>query len=203
MVANSAGADGSVTESFQNFYLARARGGAGLIVLGATYVLEEGKGFGGQLGIHRDDLIPGLSGLARTLGEHARVAVQLSYKSVGRPPETFSRDGIETVRQAFVKAALRAEACAFDGVEIHACHDYWLNYFLSPFFNHRTDEYGGSLDNRFRLLGEVVREIRSAVSPGFIVGVRLSLDDFMDQGSGPCGFKWKSDAGLKSWASII
>ena len=162
MVLNCAGEDGSVTPAFGDFYAARARGGVGYIVLGATFVHNDGRGFGRQLGIDRDELIPGLTGLTSAVRQHARLGIQLSFKSVGRPPETFALDQIRSYRRAFARAAVRARQAGFDAVELHACHDYWLNYFLSPYFNRRTDEYGGGLDNRFRLLGETVEEVLSA-----------------------------------------
>ena len=184
MVLNCAGEDGSVTPAFQDFYAARARGGVGYIVLGGTFVHNDGRGFGRQLGIDRDALIPGLAGLATTVRQHARLGIQLSFKSVGRPPETFDLAQIRSYRQAFARAAVRARQAGFDAVELHACHDYWLNYFLSPYFNHRTDQYGGGLDNRFRLLRETAEEVLSAAGGEILVGVRLSMADFVDGGLG-------------------
>lgn len=184
MVLNCADADGSVTPSFRDFYLARAMGGVGYIVLGAAFVHPDGRGFGRQLGIDRDDLVPGLSNLASAVRKHARLGVQLSFKSVGRLPETFDMDQIRTYRRAFVQVAIRAREAGFDAVELHACHDYWLNYFLSPHFNHRVDEYGKGLDGRFRLLGETLQEIVSKVGGDLAVGVRLSMVDFVNGGLG-------------------
>ncbi|MDP1992136.1 MAG: FAD-dependent oxidoreductase [Syntrophales bacterium] len=184
MVLNSAGEDGSVTPAFGDFYTARARGGVGYIVLGGTFVHNDGRGFGRQLGIDRDELIPGLTGLTSSIRQHARLGVQLSFKSVGRPPETFDLKQIRSYRRAFARAAVRARQAGFDAVELHACHDYWLNYFLSPYFNRRIDEYGGSLDNRFRLLRETVEEVLSAAGGEILVGVRLSMSDFVDGGLG-------------------
>ncbi|MBI5579744.1 MAG: FAD-dependent oxidoreductase [Deltaproteobacteria bacterium] len=180
MVLNLAGTDGSVTEAFRDFYLARARGGVGYIILGATFVHPHGRGFGRQLGIDRDGLIPGLAALAHAIGGHSRIGVQLSFKSIGRMAKDFTLDEIRSYRQAFVKAAIRAKDSGFDAIELHACHDYWLNFFLSPHFNTRTDEYGASLENRFRLLRETVEEIVSAVGPDLILGVRLSMVDFLE-----------------------
>ncbi|MCE5333828.1 MAG: FAD-dependent oxidoreductase [Desulfobacteraceae bacterium] len=182
MVPNCAGEDGSVTDKYKNFYLARARARVGYIVLGGVFVHEDGKGFRQQLGIHSDALKPGLTDLAHTLGKHTRVGVQLSFKSLQKLPEHFTLVEIQRYRDAFVEAALRARDCGFDAVELHACHDYWLNYFLSPHFNHRTDEYGGSLENRFRLLREVTEGVREAVGDSMIIGVRLSMDEFVDDG---------------------
>lgn len=182
LVVNCAGADGSVTTAFKDFYLARARGGVAYVVLGGTFVHPDGRGFNRQLGIDRDALIPGLADLASAVRPHARLGVQLSFKSVGRLPETFDLAQIRTYRQAFARAAVRARQAGFDAVELHACHDYWLNYFLSPHFNRRTDEYGGGLDNRFRLLRETAEEVLSAVGGEILVGVRLSMADFVEGG---------------------
>ncbi|MCK4984559.1 MAG: NADH:flavin oxidoreductase, partial [Desulfobacterales bacterium] len=182
MVPNSAALDGSVTREYENFYLARARSQVGYIVLGAAYVHPDGRGFQRQLGIYDDHLVPGLQSLVTSLAEHTRVGIQLSFKSLGRMPEDFSRNEIKEYRQAFVTAAIRAQACGFDAVELHACHDYWLNFFLSPHFNHRQDTYGGDLVNRFRLLKETAEEVRSAIDGDMLLGVRLSIDEFVDDG---------------------
>lgn len=182
MVPNSAASDGSVTEEYQEFYIARARSKVGYIVLGAAYVHPNGKGFNRQLGIYDDRLIPGLMKLASSLTRHTRVGIQLSFKSIGRLPEDFSKAEIDEYRNAFVKAAVRAQKCGFDAIELHSCHDYWLNYFLSPHFNHRKDKYGGSLGNRFRLLKETVEEVRSIIGRDMLLGVRLSVDEFVADG---------------------
>ena len=182
MVVNSAEPDGSVSKEFHDFYLARARGGVGYIVLGGVFVHPEGRGFNGQLGIDRDELIPKLQAFTESIRNHCRIGAQLSVKTIGRPPESLTLDQIREYRQAFTAGALRARDAGFDAVELHACHDYWLHFFLSPYFNHRTDEYGGSLENRFRLVRETVEEIRSAVGHDLVLGARLSLTDFMDGG---------------------
>ncbi len=180
MVPNCAGQDGSVTDAYAQFYQARSR--VGFVVLGATYVHPQGKGFERQLGIYDDTLIPGLTDLVQALQRTTRVGIQLSFKSAGRLPETFKRDEINTIREAFVQAAVRAQKCGFTAIELHACHDYWLNYFLSPHFNHRQDLYGGSLENRFHLLKEVVQSVRSELGETLLLGVRLSMDEFVADG---------------------
>ncbi|MCU0560007.1 MAG: FAD-dependent oxidoreductase [Desulfobacterales bacterium] len=182
MVINCADTDGSVTGPFREFYLARAEQQVGYVLVGATYVHPHGKGFDRQLGIYSDPLMPGLADLAAGLSVHCRVGIQLSFKSVGKPPTQFNLEDIQTYRESFRKAAERARAAGFDAVELHACHEYWLNYFLSPHFNRRSDAYGGSLPNRFRLLREVVDSIRTAVGSDLIVGVRLSLNEFVEDG---------------------
>ena len=184
MVPNCAEADGQVSQAYHDFYLARSLGGVGMITLGGVFILPEARGFVRQLGIHDDTMIPGLSRLTEALGQHCRTAVQISAKSVGKPPEKFTLSEIERWTEAFVQAALRAEKSNFDAIELHACHDYWLNYFLSPHFNRRDDAYGGSLDNRFRVLGTIVTALRESLGNRMLIGVRLSIDDFMPQGLG-------------------
>ena len=182
MVPNMAHEDGAVSDEFYNFYLARALGGVGYIVIGAAFVSADGRGFPRQLGLHQDELAPGLSRLTQAMGSHARVGVQLSFKTMGRPAETLSLGQIREYRKAFVAAAVRAKDSGFDAVELHACHDYLLNYFLSPYFNHRSDEYGGEFENRFRLLKEVTQDVLEAVGDSITVGVRLSMTDFLENG---------------------
>lgn len=184
-VINSARPDGFVSSQYRDFYLARARGGVGFVMLGAAFVHPDGRGFRGQLAIDRDETVPGLTGLVQDLSEAgARVGVQLSFKGIGRVPETYTLDEIAQYRDCFARAAERAASCGFDAVELHACHEYWLSFFLSPHFNHRKDEYGGNLDARFRLLRETVEEVRSRVGTGLLLGVRIGLEDFVG-GLGP------------------
>lgn len=180
MVPNCAHQDGSVNDAYRQFYQARVN--VGYMVLGAAYVHPDGRGFNRQLGIYDDKLIPGLTDLAQSLERSTRVGIQLSFKSVGRVPETFKIREIETIREAFSQAAKRAHKCGFTAIELHACHDYWLNFFLSPHFNHRKDHYGGNLENRFRLLKEVVQSIRADVGDALLLGVRLSMDEFVADG---------------------
>ncbi|MBW2429141.1 MAG: FAD-dependent oxidoreductase [Deltaproteobacteria bacterium] len=180
LVPNCAGRDGAVTDAYKQFYQARAQ--VGFMILGAAYVHPLGRGFQRQLGIHDDNLIAGLTELTQSLRRFTQVGVQLSFKSVGRLPETFGIREIATITEAFTHAARRASKCGFSAVELHACHDYWLNFFLSPHFNHRTDKYGSSSANRFRLLKEVVQAIRAEIGAELILGVRLSVAEFVQDG---------------------
>ncbi|SFM46791.1 FAD-dependent oxidoreductase [Thermodesulforhabdus norvegica] len=184
MVPNMATEDGKVTEEYLNFYLARARNMVGYIVLGGVYVLEEGKGFKFQLGIDRDDKCEGLERLTESITPWTRIGVQLSYKGVGRAPQTYTLGELRDIRKAFAGAAGRARRCGFDAVELHGCHEYLINYFLSPVFNRRVDSYGGDIKNRMRLLIEILQEIKEATGNDLTIGVRLSVDDFVDNGLG-------------------
>jgi 2,4-dienoyl-CoA reductase-like NADH-dependent reductase (Old Yellow Enzyme family) len=102
-------------------------------------------------------------------------------KRFGRPVAMTPRQIEDTILR-FVTTAQRAEQAGFDGVEVHAAHGYLLSQFLSPLVNNRTDDWGGSLENRARLLVEIVRAIRTAVSPGFAVAVKLNSADFQRGG---------------------
>ena len=181
-----------------------ARGGIGLIITSHTYVSREGQAGPWQLGVYSDGHIPGLAEMTRTI--HAmggKIAMQLAHagshaasRLSGLEPigpsatETESglvgremtRDDIEAVTEAFARAAVRARKAGFDAVQIHAAHGYLLSQFLSPFFNKRKDEYGGGIENRARLLVQVLRAIRKAVDPDFPVFIKLNSEDFLPGG---------------------
>jgi len=97
-------------------------------------------------------------------------------------PQALTREGIESVVGAFVAAARRARAAGFRVIEIHAAHGYLISEFLSPLANHRTDEYGGSLENRMRLLLEVVRAVRRTWPESAPLFVRISATDWEEGG---------------------
>ncbi|MFC3104092.1 NADH:flavin oxidoreductase/NADH oxidase family protein [Salinisphaera aquimarina] len=109
-------------------------------------------------------------------------AVGLKLLGAYRRPRALSLADIESIVARFVHAATVAQACGFDGVQIHAAHGYLLSEFLSPVTNRRSDAYGGSLENRARLLLEVVRAVRAAVGPDFAVAVKLNSADFQKGG---------------------
>ncbi|WP_296951158.1 NADH:flavin oxidoreductase/NADH oxidase [uncultured Massilia sp.] len=97
-------------------------------------------------------------------------------------PLALDRDGLQRVKDAFVAAARRADALGLDAIEVHGAHGYLLHQFLSPLANRRDDDYGGSLENRMRFPLEVFAAIRAAVSPGMVVGMRISATDWVEGG---------------------
>lgn len=105
-----------------------------------------------------------------------------SISKLFAPARAMTDDEIRGLIRRFGETALAAQACGFDGVEVHAAHGYLLAQFLSPLTNHREDEWGGSLDNRARLLLEIVRTIRDRVGPDFVIGVKLNSADFQKGG---------------------
>ncbi|RME98269.1 MAG: NADH:flavin oxidoreductase, partial [Bacteroidetes bacterium] len=175
----------------------RAKGGFGLVMTCASHVQFTGKGFPGQLGIYSDDHIPGHRKLAAAIKAHDSLAViQLHHAGMRSPAEligeapvcpsaspkhgarALSLVEVHQVRDDFIAAAIRAKASGYDGVEIHGAHGYLLTQFLSAKINQRTDEYGGSLENRSRLLFEIIDGIRRLCGPNFLLGVRLSPERF-------------------------
>lgn len=200
-----ASAQGEVTPALLKYYEERARGGAGAIVVEIACVdSPEGKASLTQLGIDRYELLAGLAELAETIQSYDCLAmVQLHHagrqtapavtglqpvapspkacRFMRAEPRQLSREEIASIRKRFIKAAVIAERAGFDGVELHAAHGYLLSQFLSPYTNLRDDEYGGSLENRFRLLKEIMEGVKNS-APGLILGVRFNLSDFVSGG---------------------
>ncbi|MGM0750814.1 MAG: NADH:flavin oxidoreductase [Bacillota bacterium] len=100
-------------------------------------------------------------------------------------PEEMTMDDIEAVKKSFVESAVNAKEAGFEGVEIHGANGYLLDQFLTDYLNKRQDEYGGSLENRLRLLTEIIHDVRSAVGDDFVVGIRISQGKVADQ-----NYKW-------------
>lgn len=189
--------DGTLSDDEFRWLTMRAAGGFGLTMTCAASVMPEGVAFAGQLGIHDDAHLPGLTRLAAEIRRHGSLAiVQLHHGGqradaarIGRAPMgpsddaatgsvAMTLDEVVAARDAFIAAAVRAERAGFDGVELHGAHGYLICSFLSPELNRREDAYGGSLDNRARLLFELVDAVRAATRPGFALGVRLSPERF-------------------------
>jgi len=204
MNTNYATTDGEVTDRLVEFYRARARGGAGLITLGFSSVHPLGRGVPHMLGSHDDRLIPGLRWFADAMhAEGARVSLQLCHvgrrgsskvtgaQTVaaspiaplgGEVPREITSEGIAEVVGCFGRAAARAREAGFDGVELHMAHGFLLSGFLSPYSNKRTDEYGGSLENRARFPLAVLRRVKEEVGKELAVTIKMNGSDFVEGG---------------------
>lgn len=192
--------DGTTTKGLNALMRHLATGGVGLIITGHTFVLQEGRAGGRQLGIHDDAMIEGLKNM--TAGVHeagGKICLQLAHGGVhaalpeGETPlgpsaedgkgktrgKAMTEEDIRRTVGAFADGARRAKDAGFDAVQIHAAHGYLLSEFLSPFYNHRDDEWGGSRENRERLLMEVYAAVRSAVGADFPVLVKINAHDYM------------------------
>lgn len=189
--------DGTLSEEEFHWLTMRAAGGFGLTMTCASYVQAHGRGFPGQLGIFSDAHLAGLTRLAAAIRQRGSLAfAQLHHAGMRSPRELIGTQPVcpsenaetgaralglaevEQLRDDFVASARRAERAGFDGVELHGAHGYVLCQFLSAEINRREDRYGGSLDNRSRLLLEIVDGIRASCRPDFAIGVRLSPERF-------------------------
>ncbi len=198
--------DGAVNDRLIDLYQRLARGGVGLIISSYLYIQPEGKQYGGQIGVHSDHLVPGLSRLARAVHEAGgTIAAQIVHcgaqttravagvqpmgpSAVESPgyrevPRALTLDEIQGIVEAFGKAAARVKAAEFDGVQLHGAHGYLLSQFLSPLRNRRTDRYGGSLENRARLTLEVYDAVRAAVGPDYPVMIKINGSEFLEGGA--------------------
>ncbi len=190
-------ADGRLSDEEFDWLVHRADGGFGMVMTCAAHVQRIGQGFPGQLGAFSDDHLPGLTRLATAIRERGAVSsVQLHHAGLRSPAAltghapvgpsedaetgTVALSGIEVEQLItdFVAAAVRAERAGFDGVELHGAHGYILCAFLSPQTNRREDRWGGSPENRARIVHEIIRGVRAATGPDFQLGLRLSPERF-------------------------
>jgi 2,4-dienoyl-CoA reductase-like NADH-dependent reductase (Old Yellow Enzyme family) len=190
--------NGIVRPEIIRLYESLSKGGVGLIVKGHTYVMDSGKAHVGMAGISGDHQIPKLRELTDAVHKHGgKVVTQLNhagYKSIvdragpsaygesGWEGRALAVDEIHGIVEAFGDAAQRTVEAGFDGVMIHGAHGYLVSQFLSRLANRRTDEYGGSLENRMRILEEVYDEIRARVGASYPVLIKMNCDDFSSDG---------------------
>jgi len=195
---------GAVTQKLVDMMVKLAKGEVGLIISGYTFVRPESQSSPGQMAAYDNCFLPGLSNMATAVhSAGGKIALQLVHggcnanpsltglELVGPSPaekegkltcRSAGKDDITAIVAAFVEAAGRAKEAGFDAIQIHAAHGYLFSQFLSPAFNKRIDEYGGSLENRARLLLEVVKNIRQAVGSKYPVFVKLNSEDFLEGG---------------------
>lgn len=189
-------ADGTLSDAERNWLEMRAAGGFALTMTAAAHVQPIGQGFTGQLGAFADDHVEGLAALAAGINARGSLSsLQLHHAGSRAEPElvdapvapsevterhvrALSEAEVEALRDDFIAGARRAEAAGFDGVEVHGAHGYILAEFLSAVSNRRTDRYGGSIENRARIIFEIIDGIRTATRPDFQIGLRLSPERF-------------------------
>jgi len=196
--------DGFCNSKNLEMLVQRARGGVGMLITGMAFVTQTGKAAPWQLAAYDDRFVPGLTDMTKAIHDaRGKVFLQLAHAGCyaptalnGTEPAGPSANGserfplcremtmmeIEQVIAAFGKAAARGKKAGFDGVQLHAAHGYLLCQFLSPFFNQRTDLYGGSLENRARLLLQVVQSVRNEVGEDYPVLVKINSEDFVENG---------------------
>ena len=189
---------GIIRPEIIDLYRSLAKGGVGLIIKGHLYIKDSGKAHTGMAGISNDFHVPKLMELTKQVHENeGKIIAQLNHAgifslnekagpseyTVGRSKaRALSSDEIQDVIKTFGEAAERAMAAGFDGVQIHGAHGYLISQFLSRLANRRTDEWGGSIENRMRLLLEVYDEIRSRIGKRVPVMLKINCDDFSPRG---------------------
>ncbi len=217
MVRNYADERGHMTPRYLAHLHRIAHGGVGAMILEASFVSREGRGFRNELGLHDDSVIPGLRQAAELVhAQGARLGIQLFHAGrqtslqvtgeqplapsaipcplMNELPRALNPDEIRTLVDAFGAAAARAQAAGLDFVEIHAAHGYLITQFLSPFSNRRTDGYGGNVKNRRRFLDEIITSVRARVGNNFPVTIRVSADEMV-----PGGLTLADTAELAVW----
>ncbi len=220
MCMHSAGEDGLVTDWHRVHYGARALGQAGLIFFETLAVHEDGRIGQGDLGIWSDDHVSGLRGLTDLLHSlGAKVGAQIGHagRNADLPgvvriapsaipftpqspvPREIAVEEISELVKSFGRAARRARDAGFDVLELHTAHGYLLNEFLSPLANTRDDEYGGDAARRYRIVREIIEEVKRhwGDRPLF---VRISSTDYSEGGNTPDSFleygRWMKEQGV-------
>lgn len=217
MASQTADSDGFVTQATIDHYQRLGLAQAGLMFVEYSYVHPSGKGEASQLGVDSDEKIEGLTSLVQVIHESGSLAgLQLVHvggkttteltgsalmapSSIAVPvkgwsPETpiaMTEVDIENWIQWFKAAAVRANQAGFDFIELHAAHGYGLNQWLSPITNQRQDLFGGTIQNRSRLLLNIVKEIKS-ILPKLLIAVRLPAQDHRAILNDPISWNFKN-----------
>ena len=207
MGTNYADDSGQMNDMHINYYKQRAAGGAGLIIVENVCVdYPSGSNGTTQLRLDKDCYMPALYRLTETVHRYGtKIAVQINHagasavesrigmqpvsasnipnKKGGATPRPLTKEEIMTIVKKYGEAAKRAQNSGFDAVEIHCGHSYLISQFLSPLTNNRTDEFGGSAENRARFASLILKEVRTQVGPFFPIIVRISTDEFLKGGN--------------------
>ena len=205
MVTNYCTPDGEATERFLAYHEAKAKGGWGLIITEDYAVYPLGRGFKFVAGLWNDKQIEGHKALPERVHKHGSVILAQIYhagRQTSEPvinaapvapspipcpfspnvPKELTVSEIRDIVGKFGDTALRAKQCGFDGVEVHGGHGYLVAQFMSLYSNKRFDEYGGNLENRAKFPVEIVKDIRAKCGNDFIIGFRISIDEFIEGG---------------------
>lgn len=207
MGSNYAKQNGEMSTMHIDYYVQRAKGGAGLLIVeNACVDYPCGSNGTTQLRIDQDSYIPRLYKLCESVHKYGtKIAIQLNHagasaieertglqpvsasnlpnKKGGKAPRPLEKEEIYEIAKKYAKAAKRAQIIGFDAIEIHAGHSYLISQFLSPLTNNRTDEFGGSAENRARFAKIILEEVRKEVGPMFPILVRISADEFLEGGN--------------------
>lgn len=194
--------DGQMTPELLKVYEELSKNEVGLIITGYANILEEERPNPKMMGIYNDDFIEQYLSLTETVHDKgSKIIMQIVYggtntrnpknKLILGPssipherskliPQEATKDDIKMLIHAFRDAALRAKKSNFDGIMLHVAHGYLLSQWLDPYYNKRTDEYGGSLEKRARLIIEVYKEVRKAVGPEYPITIKINASDYKE-----------------------
>jgi NADPH2 dehydrogenase len=204
MCTYSADKSGNPYDWHFTHYTSRAVGGVGLILFEATGVESRGRITEKDLGIWSDEHVEGLSKIVKACKKYgSKIGIQLAhagrksevlseasiapspipFSSDYRVPTEMTKEDIRKVVSAFKEAARRADQAGFDVIELHGAHGYLINEFLSPLTNKRTDEYGGTPENRVRFLKEILKEVKTVWPVEKPIIVRVSAEEYAEDGN--------------------
>lgn len=207
MGTNYGEANGEMSNRHMNYYSLRAKGGVGLIILeNANVEYPVGSNGTSQIRIDHDSYMPRYYQLVESLHKDgATVAIQINHagasassartgvetvsssnvptKAGGEIPRPMTKEEILTTVKKYAEAARRIQAIGFDAIEIHCGHSYLMSQFISPYYNKRTDEFGGSVENRLRFPRMILEAVRKEVGPWFPIIVRVSAEERVPGGN--------------------
>ncbi len=197
--------EGYPTEKVKDTYIALAKGDVGTIVTSYTFISDYEQPAKNQLGIYNDTFIEHYQPIVNDVHQYgSKIIMQLvhgsstsqadplnarvlgpsaiQHEKSGITPIEMTKEDLNKVKELFVDAAIRAKKANFDGIQIHCAHGYLLAQFISPLFNQRTDEYGGSAVNRIRYVREIYLAIREAVGKDYPIWIKMNCID--EEGNG-------------------
>ena len=194
--------EGEYTDELGNLYAKLAKGNVGLIITGHMYVQTSGKGGPLQIGIHEDKMIPGLKKLTHLVKQNdSKIIFQLSHAGIQktskpiapskkirhpilfRKPRKMTEGDISETINSFINASKRSIEAGADGIQLLASHGYLINEFLSPYFNDRNDDWGGSAENRFLFLKKIIKGIKQDFPSNKLLLVKLNAHDYLPSDS--------------------
>lgn len=205
-MANGLATDnGAVVPKLNRHYEDRAKEEVGLVIVEHAYVHPSGKASPKQLAVDRDELVKGLETLASAIKDHgALAAIQITHAGSkttrgtcgqqpvapwpvtnpggGDLPRELTTEELSELKECYVRAAVRCEKAGFDAIELHGAHGYFLNQFLSPLTNRRTDAYGGNHKGRAKFPLEVLQAVKKALKRDTVLMYRLGADDLLPGG---------------------
>lgn len=201
--------DGAVNERLINVYENIAKGGISTIITGFVFVMEGAPSSPGMPGIYDDRFIQGFQQLTDAVHRHnTNIILQVAeggtqakfnvktrtiygpsaveHKYTGLTSIEMKQEDIKRHVDIFGDTALRTKKSGFDGIQIHGAHGYLLSQFLTPYYNRRDDKYGGSIENRARIIFEVYENMREKVGDDYFISIKINSQDFMgDEGLTP------------------